>query len=37
LVLGKPLTEIENSVTKKLVQAMQPYHFKKEDAGCLYS
>jgi hypothetical protein len=25
---------MENSVTKKLVQAKRPYHFKEQDAGC---
>jgi hypothetical protein len=35
MVLGKPLTQMENSVTKKLVQAKRPYHYKEQDAGCL--
>jgi hypothetical protein len=26
---------MQNSVTKKLVQAMRPYHFKEDDEGCL--
>jgi hypothetical protein len=26
---------MENSVTKKIVQAKRPYHFKEQDVGCL--